>query len=138
MIFLLDTNIISDLMRRPQGMVARRLAAATEDEVITSVVVACEIRFGLARHPSPRIEDAWHSLRTLIPVAALGKDVIASYGQTRAALERAGTPIGPNDLLIAAHALSLDALVVTDNVREFERVPGLRVENWLAVESRAP
>lgn len=138
MTWLLDTNMVSDLMRHPHGVVARRLTSVTGDQVITSVVVACEISFGLARRSSPRLEERWLRLRDVIPVVALGDDVVAAYGGARAALERAGTPISPNDLLIAAHALALEAVVVTDNVREFSRVPGLRVDNWLAAEGGSP
>lgn len=138
MTWLLDTNMVSDLMRHPHGVVARRLTSVTGDQVITSVVVACEISFGLARRSSPRLEERWRRLRDVIPVVALGDDVVAAYRGARAALERVGTPISPNDLLLAAHALALDAVVVTDNVREFARVPGLRVENWLAAEGGSP
>lgn len=125
---LLDANAISDLMRHPHGVVARRLTSVTGDQAITSVVVECEIGFGLARRPSPRLEERWLRLRDAIPIVA----------GPRAALERAGARISPNDLLIAAHALALEAVVATDHVREFSRVAGLRVGHWLAAEGEAP
>ncbi len=138
MIFLLDTNIISDLMRHPQGQAAQRLTTVREHDVLTSIVVACEISFGLARKPSPRFVRAWAELREILPIAGLTDDVLTSYGEARRALEAAGTPIGPHDTLIAAHALSMGAVVVTDNVREFSRVPGLTAHNWLEPHEASP
>jgi tRNA(fMet)-specific endonuclease VapC len=138
MMFLLDTNIISDLMRRPEGAVARRLASLTTSSIVLCPVVACEIAAGLARVQSPRLEAAWSLIRSRWKVVPLGGEVAPAYASLRRALEASGMPIGPNDLLIAAHALTLEAVVVTDNVREFSRVPGLRVENWLAAEGGSP
>jgi tRNA(fMet)-specific endonuclease VapC len=136
--FLLDTNIISDLMRRPDGVVARRLATMTTSSVVLCPVVVCEIAAGLARVQSPRLEAAWSLIRSCWEVVPMGGEVAPAYASVRRALEASGMPIGPNDLLIAAHALALEAVVVTDNVREFSRVAGLRVENWLAAEGWAP
>lgn len=130
-LYLLDTNIVSQLIREPQGLVAERIAEVGEDRVVTSIVVAAELRFGAERRGSARLTAQMDAILRLLPVLALDDGVDVRYGQLRAQLERAGTPIGGNDMLIAAHALALDATVVTDNVREFERVAGLQVANWL-------
>ena len=129
--YLLDTNTVSDLMRHPGGHVAARLATIDAASVVISPVVACEIAFGLARLEVPRLKTAWSLILAALPIVPMGDELVQPYASVRRALEAAGTPIGPNDLLIAAHALALDAVVVTDNVREFSRVPGLQVENWL-------
>ena len=129
--FLLDMNIASDLIRNPQGRVARRIDAVGADDVCTSIVVAAELRFGAARGASARIAGLVEGLLMRLTVLPLESPADSVYGGLRTQLERAGTPIGPNDLLIAAHALALGHTLVTDNVREFSRVKGLAVENWL-------
>jgi tRNA(fMet)-specific endonuclease VapC len=118
--YLLDTNILSDLVRHPQGVIGANIAQGTTETIVTSIIVASELRFGAERRILKRL-----------PVLPLEDDADRHYGALRAELERQGKPIGGNDMFIAAHALALDATLVTDNVREFERVPGLRVENWL-------
>ena len=95
------------------------------------MVVAGELRAWIIKTQSARLERLIATTLVAIPVLALGPEVADIYGELRIRLERAGTPIGSNDLWIAAHAISLGAVMVTDNVREFERVPGLPVENWL-------
>lgn len=132
--FLLDTNIVSDLVRNPQGRVAARIAHVGEKQVATSIVVAAELRFGAAKSGSRRLAKQLDAILGVLETLALEPPVDASYAAARAALEVAGTPIGANDLWIAAHALSLGMTVVTDNEREFRRVRGLRVENWLHKE----
>jgi tRNA(fMet)-specific endonuclease VapC len=129
--YLLDTNILSDLIRNPQGRAARRIAKAGEDYVCTSIVVAAELRYGCAKSDSLRLRKAVEDLLGEIEVLPFEAPADADYGDIRAALEAAGTPIGGNDLLIAAHARALGATVVTANVAEFKRVPGLKVENWV-------
>lgn len=128
--YLLDTNALSDLVRTPQGSVAKRIARAGERTVCTSVVVACELRFGAEKKGSPRLAAQVAAILEALPVLPLEPGVDQVYAQLRAALERSGTPIGANDLLIAAHAKSLNLTLVSDNRREFERVPGLVVRNW--------
>ncbi len=132
---LLDTNIISDLMRHPAGKVALKIQQLARDQpeggVCTSTVVDCELRFGLARKGSMRLADAHAQAMSMIDVRDLPASAAPIYADIRTHLERLGTSIGPNDLLIAAHALALDATLVTDNEDEFRRVPGLAVENWL-------
>lgn len=130
-LYLLDTNILSDLVRHPRGTAAQRIVDAGSDSVCTSVVVACELRYGAAKKQSTALSERIDRLLAAIDVRALEPDVDAHYGEIRDALERAGIPIGANDLLIAAHARALGATCVTDNFGEFARVPGLAVENWL-------
>lgn len=129
--YLLDTNIVSELIRHPQGVVAARIASVGEENVVTSIVVAGELRFGAERRRSQRLTGQIEAVLRLLPVLPLGADADGHYGHLRAELERRGQVIGGNDMLIAAHALSIGATVVTDNVREFERVADLTVENWL-------
>ncbi len=132
--FLLDTNIVSDLVANPFGIVAQRVRASLDEEYCTSIIVACELSYGFARRPGKKTDafrKQWNELRDIVPVLGLSQKVIDAYCRARLALEHKGTPIGVHDLLIAAHADTEDAVVVTDNVKEFSRVPGLRVENWL-------
>ncbi len=133
-VWLLDTNILSGLMRSPSGAIAKNMAESLQlvegAQVGTSVIVDCELRFGLAKNPSARLLDAYRVTMAAIHVFDLDRTVSQRYANLRQYLEGQGTPIGPNDMLIAAHALALDCTLVTDNEEEFRRVPGLRVENW--------
>jgi len=129
--WLLGTNILSDLVRHPQGMIAGRITKVGEDAICTSVVVAAELRYGAAKSGSKRLSDRVDLLLSALEILPLEPPVDREYANLRHHLTRQGTPIGPNDLLIAAHALALDLVVVTANTREFSRVPGLKVENWL-------
>ncbi len=130
--YLLDTNILSALIRQPQGTVASTLARRGYATACTSIVVAAELRFGARKCGSAALTARVEELLAAFPVLPLEADVDRTYAEARFQLEQSGTPIGPNDLLIAAHALSLGLTVVTDNDREFSRVVGLLVENWLA------
>ena len=130
--YLLDTNVLSQLVRQPQGAIASRIAEVGEDRVLTSIVVACELRCGAAKRGSTRLTrqvDAVLRAMTILPLEA---GVDRHYAAIRSALERAGTPIGAHDMLIAAQARAIHAVCVTANTAEFSRVPGLKVENWLA------
>jgi tRNA(fMet)-specific endonuclease VapC len=129
--FLLDTNIVSDLIRQPQGRAADAIRRVGEERVCTSVVVAAELRYGAAKKGSPRLSRQLEAVLAALNVSALEAPADRFYGDLRAEFERAGELIRPNDLLIAAHALALDCVLVTDNEREFSRVAGLRIENWL-------
>lgn len=129
--YLLDTNILSDLVRHPQGQVFQRIAAVGEDSVCTSIIVACELRFGATKSGSSRLIQQLERILEVLPVLPLEPPIDGYYAAIRTHLEQAGTPIGSNDLLIAAHALALDLTVVTANTREFERVPALSSDNWL-------
>jgi tRNA(fMet)-specific endonuclease VapC len=122
--------VLSHLVRDPQGEVAQRLSQQVEAEVFTSVIVACELRYGARKRGSAVLSGRIAQLLASLDVAALDPTVDEVYASIRAALESRGTPIGANDLLIAAHAISLDATLVTDNTAEFCGVPQLRVENW--------
>lgn len=128
--YLLDTNIVSDLVKHPQGQIAGLILDVGETEVCTSIVVAAELRFGAAKKKSPRLTAQLDAVLAAMDVMALEAPVDAVYGLIRADLERIGRPIGRNDLLIAAQALALDLTLVTDNERGFSRIQSLRVENW--------
>ena len=129
--FLIDTNILSDVVRHPQGRVADRVSALAKEAVCTSIIVVAELRFGAIRRGSARLTVQLETVLEGIDVLAFEKPAGIAYGNLRTHLERAGTPIGANDLLIAAHALALGLTLVTDNEREFSRVPDLAIENWL-------
>jgi tRNA(fMet)-specific endonuclease VapC len=129
---MLDTNIISDLIRNPQGKAAKRIAKVGEDSICTSVIVAAELRYGCAKSGSTRLLKAVEDLLAEIDVLPFEVPADAGYGEIRAELEAAGKPIGSNDLLIAAHAHTTGATIVTANTNEFKRIRGLKVENWLA------
>lgn len=129
--YLLDTNIcIYIANRRPPGVQAR-FARLTPGDVGMSLVTYGELRYGAEK--SARREESLATLErltTLIPVLLPDAATGACYGAVRAALEAAGTTIGNNDLWIAAHAVALNVTLISNNTREFERVPGLRLENW--------
>jgi tRNA(fMet)-specific endonuclease VapC len=129
--FLLDTNIVSDLVKNPRGKIADRISDVGEAEVCTSIVVAAELRYGATKKNSSRLTSQLESVLDALEVLALETPVDTVYGKIRAGLERTGRPIGANALLISAHALALGLTVVTDNEREFSRIDELRVENWL-------
>lgn len=130
--YLLDTNIISDIIRNPSGPAAQRIEEVGPKEICTSIIVAAELRYGCARKGSARLLEKVESVLGTIPVLPLDIPAGAEYGGIRAELEMAGQVIGQNDLLIAAHAHALGLTLVTDNVGEFARIRGLEVENWLA------
>src|SRR6266702_3405197 len=129
--FLLDTNIVSDLVRSPRGRIAGRIAEIGEGRVCTSIIVAAELRYGAVKRASPRLSAQLEAVLGALDVLAFESPADTVYGELRARLERTGKPIGANDLLIAAQALALRHAVVTDNEREFSRIEGLPVENWL-------
>jgi tRNA(fMet)-specific endonuclease VapC len=131
--YLLDTNILSDLIRKPQGVIANRIAAAGEAAVCTSIVVAAELRFGAAKSGSRKLAGRVDLILSALDVVPLEPPADRHYAEIRQLLTRQGTPIGPNDLLIAAHARALKLTAVTANTQEFSRVPDLRVENWLDI-----
>src|SRR6266850_2699899 len=112
---MLDTNIISDLVRNPQGMTAKRVAKAGENNICTSIIVAAELRYGCAKSGSERLLKAVEDLLGEIDVLPFDVPVDAEYGGIRAELEAAGRPIGGNDLLIAAHAYAAGVTIVTAN-----------------------
>jgi tRNA(fMet)-specific endonuclease VapC len=133
--FLLDTNIVSDLVRNPRGRVAERIAAVGENRVCTSIVVAAELRYGAAKKGAVRLTRQLETVLGALDVLPLEPPADAVYGALRAELEKRGQLIGPNDLLIAAHAQTLRYALVTDNEGEFRRIRNLTIENWLRLEA---
>jgi tRNA(fMet)-specific endonuclease VapC len=128
---MLDTNIISDLIKNPKGKAAKHIASVGEDNICTSIIVAAELRYGCAKKDSKRLLEAVEDLLGEIKVLPFDIPADVEYAGIRSALEKAGRPIGANDLLIGAHAASVNATIVTANVDEFKRIGGLKVENWL-------
>ena len=128
---MLDTNIVSSVVRDPYGRAGRTIEARGVDRVCTSVLVAAELRYGAAKSPSRRIAETVDMVLRRLAILPLEPPADLEYARIRHELVSAGKPIGPVDLFIAAHALSLDLTLVTANFDEFSRVPGLKVENWL-------
>ena len=129
--YMLDTNIVSDIVRNPRGAAARQLRRVGVSEVCVSVIVAAELRYGMSRNSSGDMALKMGEALDQFAVIAFESPADQYYGEIRTALETGGRGIGPNDTFIAAHALALGCILVTDNEREFARVPGLTVENWL-------
>ena len=129
--YLLDANILGDLARNPDGMAARAMKRAADEKIATSIIVCCEIEYGLELKKSEKLRRRMEAILGEIDIFSFGPPAHQRYGALRSELRAIGKPIGPNDLFIAAHALALDATLVTDNEKEFSRVPGLKIENWL-------
>ncbi len=123
--YLLDTNVVSDLVRNPQGTVAQRIRKVGETKVCTSIIVASELRYGAEKKGSQRLTTQLEVVLGALQVLPFDSPADVTYGRVRAQLERVGKPIGGNDLLIAAHALTLGYTLVSDNTREFAQVRGL-------------
>jgi tRNA(fMet)-specific endonuclease VapC len=133
-LYLLDTNIVSDMIKHGEhSSVLDHIARVGTARVITSVIVSGEIIYGVQKKGSIALEKRAKDVLARLPIYGFETPMDQDYGRIRHALSRAGTPIGANDLLIAAQSVSLGATLVTDNEREFSRVPGLVVENWLRV-----
>ena len=128
--YLLDTNIISDIVRNPNGEAARRFAELSSDDLCTSIVVSAEVLFGLEKGAGERMRRSMMAVLDSLRILSLEPPVDKIYAHTRAAMSKIGKAITPNDMFIAAHALALDATVVTAD-QGFRLVPGLKVENWL-------
>lgn len=129
--YLLDTNMVSDLVTRPQGRVAERIRERGEAEVFTSIIVAAELRYGAVKKRSAKLSKQLQAVLGALNVLSFEAPADETYGSIRTRLEQAGLPIGANDMLIAAHAIALGCTLVSDNEREFRRIPGLPLENWL-------
>jgi tRNA(fMet)-specific endonuclease VapC len=132
--YMLDSNALSELIRNPGGSVSRQFESQAVDpanRLLTSIITACEIRYGVVRKGSRILSGRVEQSLATVEIVPLPSGADETYAVLRADLERKGQLIGPNDMLIAAHALALDAILVTDNVREFKRVKGLKIENWL-------
>lgn len=128
---MLDTNIVSDLLRNPDGSAAKHIAEVGPDAICVSIITAAELRYGCAKKGSAKLLAYVEAILESVQVLAFDVPADAEYGGIRAELEAAGKTIGPNDLLIAAHAYAAGAVLVTDNTGEFSRVRGLRAENWI-------
>lgn len=133
--YLLDTNIFICLCKGTYPAIADHIRSFGPGDIVISSITLAELEFGIAKSAKPE-KNRKHFQELLLPFEVLPFDSQAAieYGIIRNCLERAGSPIGPLDTLIAAHALAVGACLVTNNEREFSRVPGLRVENW----SRSP
>ena len=129
--YLLDTNMVSDLVRNPQGKVAARIAHVGEESVCTSIIVAAELRYGAARKGSARLLAQLLTVLGVLDILPFETPAEITYGDLRARLEAAGKTIGGNDMRVAAHAVSPGHTIVTGNERELSRVDGLPFENWL-------
>ena len=131
-LYSLDTNILSDLVRHPQGVVAKKIAVVGENQICISIIVAAELRFGAAKRNSARLSNQVETILAAMLVVPVDVPTDREYAKLQQLLESSGNSIGPNDLLIAAQARANGQILVTNNVSEFTRVPNLQVENWLA------
>lgn len=129
--YLLDTNIVSEAIKKPNGKIARKLSRLKANSFGLSAIVLCEILYGVGKNPSEKIAKQIRRGMQSIPVLDFPAGAAQTCGMIRSDLERRGLPIGSNDLLIAAHAIHANLTLVSDNVKEFERVPGLKLENWM-------
>lgn len=128
--YLLDTNTCVYVIRKRPEAVYRRLSGAASGAVAISVVTAFELEIGALRAQGRHYSEAVRLFIAEFPVLPLEDSARATYGQLRTALERRGEKIGAHDMLIAAHALALEATLVTNNEKEFRRIKGLKIENW--------
>jgi tRNA(fMet)-specific endonuclease VapC len=129
--YLLDTNIISDLVRNPQGRVMQKIREIGEAHACTSILVTSALRYGAVKKASSRLTAQLETILNALRILPLEPPADIVYGELRARLERTGQAIGGNDLLIAAQAVALGHTIVTDNESELARVTELARENWL-------
>ncbi len=131
MTYMLDTNICIYAMKRKPEKVLRRLKEALNDGICISAITLAELEYGM-KHSSNPVRNEQALLRFLLPLTILpfGSAAASEYGEIRDYLQSQGTPIGPLDMLIAGHARAEGIVLVTNNTREFERVPKLQLENW--------
>ena len=128
---MLDTNICIYIIKHQPSSVLDRLVALPTEEVGISVITAAELRYGASKSARPkRNHQALDEFLYPFAIAHYDEPAAKAYGTIRSALEKKGRPIGPMDLLIVAHALSLEVRLVTNNTKEFERVDGLETDNW--------
>jgi tRNA(fMet)-specific endonuclease VapC len=134
--YMLDTNIVSDMIRNPQGKTVLHAQSLGQEAICVSVVTACELRFGALKKGAIALMQRVDGFLSEVPPLPFETRFDVEFAQIRVQLEKVGRPIGPLDLFIAAHAKSLDLTLVTDNIREFSRIDGLKLENW--IERPAP
>ena len=131
--YMLDTNICIYLIKEFHPSLLKIMATRKASSVCISVITLAELEFGIKKSGNPaKNRLAVEKFLESITVLPFDKNASIEYGDIRASLQRLGTPIGPNDLFIAAHAKSLGYTLVTNNMREFCRVDGLSVENWVS------
>lgn len=129
--YLLDTNICIYIIKKKPAEVFGKFKNLTIGDVGISSITLAELQYGIEKSSNPeKNRDALEKFLTPIEIIDYGYEATFEYGKIRAELEKKGVPIGPLDMLIASHAKSLDVILVTNNVREFERIAGLRIENW--------
>lgn len=129
--WLLDTNVCIAVIRQRPESALRRLRGKQVGQVGLSTITLAELEFGAAKSLQPaRARAALREFLLPLEVVPFDEAAADAYGTVRAAMEKKGRPIGPLDTLIAAHALALGTVLVTNNTREFRRVPGLSVEDW--------
>ena len=129
--YLLDTNVCVDYLTGRFPHVQTKIQSLLPEDLCLSSIVVAELRYGADKSAkAKRNHELLNVLTEEIPCRDFDDAAATRYGKLRASLERRGAPIGPNDMLIAAHALSLGVVLVTDNVSEFDRVEGLKLENW--------
>jgi len=132
--YLLDSNVCVDYLTGRFPHVGRRIQSLLPEDLCLSSIVVAELRYGADKSVKVRRNHELLNLLTgEIPSRDFDSAAAIRYGKLRASLERKGKHIGPNDMLIAAHALSLGLVLVTDNIGEFKRVDGLKLENWREV-----
>lgn len=128
---MLDTNVCIYLIKEHPASVVERFASCSVGDIGISVITLAELEYGVAKSTRPaKNREALGQFVSPLEIAAFDRPAGAAYGKLRTTLEKKGQPIGSLDLLIAAHALSLDVRLVTHNVREFGKIPGLRIEDW--------
>ncbi len=136
LMYLLDTNTCVYVIRRRPEAAFRRLDEAAPEEVALSVITAFELEIGVLRAQGRRYSEAVRRFLGEFSILPLEDSAREAYGRLRTGLERRGEAIGAHDMLIAAHAMALDATLVTNNEREFKRIKGLKIENWVASHPR--
>jgi tRNA(fMet)-specific endonuclease VapC len=130
--YLLDTNICIYIIKKKPAKVFDKFKNLTIGDVGISSITLAELQYGIEKSSSPtKNKEALEKFLTPIEIVDYGYAATVEYGIIRAELEKKGIPIGPLDTLIASHAKSLDVILVTNNVREFDRIPGLKIENWV-------
>jgi tRNA(fMet)-specific endonuclease VapC len=129
--YLLDTDIVSDMVRNPKGPAAKHLARVGTQSICISIIVASELRYGAFRKGAAKLTRTIEEFLERVVIEPFDHPADRLYAEIRARMEEAGTPIGQNDTLIAAHSLALDCILVTNNMREFSRISDLKLENWL-------
>ena len=129
--YLLDTNILSQVAKHPQGLLAKRIKKLGDSKCCTSVIVACEMAFGAEKRKSTKLSQRIRQALEAVTILDMPAGASARYARIGTDLESSGQPIGSNDMLIAAHAIHANLILVSDNEVEFGRIPGLKLQNWL-------